>query len=370
MNKHNYIKPIVGVFLGKSSINKFHKQKPVSQKIMELLKANEQAKTTLYYFSIADVNMKNKMINGTFFNKQKNRWEIQEFPYPDIIYKRCSSAKREIYFFEAQLKMLNVKSLNYLHGFNKWEVYQRLSTNESLLPHLPATFLYHAPADLSKMFDSTDRVYLKACRGARGKQVIRVTKLPAGEYEVSFFNSNLSVNIVKDFDCLVNMIIDFFGNKKFIIQEAIDLITINDSLVDMRPEVQKNEKGEIVLAAIPVRLGNVNAPITTHAASYTFEEFFAGFMNYSETDIEALKNRIIEFLKIVYQTIEKFYGPSGEIGIDIGLDKKGQLWFIECNSQSKKVSFFNAYDKNTIEKSYLNLLGYTRFLYENKEKND
>ncbi|MFZ7104270.1 MAG: YheC/YheD family protein [Peptococcaceae bacterium] len=365
MNKHNYKKPIVGVLIRKSSVNKFRKQKPVS-KLVELSKVTEQANVTLYYFALDDVNMKKKIIQGTYFNPQRSRWETQEFPYPDVIYKRYSSSKNEVYNFEAQLKTLNIKPLNYLYGFNKWEVYQHLSTNESLIPHLPATILYNTPDDLRKMLAATDKIYLKACRGGRGKQVIRITKLPGDQYEWSSYNSHLSVSVLKDFTSLVNHITTFFGSKKFIIQEAIDLIALGNRLIDMRPEVQRDEKGEIVLAALPVRLGNANAPITTHAESYAYEKFFSEFLNYSETDIVDLKNRIFEFLKVVYQAIEDSYGPSGEIGIDIGLDKKGHLWFIECNSRSKKVSFFNAYDQNTIEKSYLNLLGYARFLYQNK----
>ena len=44
-----------------------------------------------------------------------------------------------------------------------------------------------------------------------------------------------------------------------------------------------------------------------------------------------------------YRTVEGHYGSLGEIGIDIGLDKSGKLWIIECNPLSAKVSLMKAY---------------------------
>ena len=51
------------------------------------------------------------------------------------------------------------------------------------------------------------------------------------------------------------------------------------------------------------------------------------------------KEQITSFVTTIYQHLELDYGPCGELGIDIGLDKNNRLWFIECNSRSRKVSF-------------------------------
>jgi hypothetical protein len=329
--------------------------------------ANNQVQTTLYFFSVKDVDLNKKKINGTYLNKTNGLWEKKEFPYPDVLYKKNSVSsllRNKLFQFEKQLKKLNARNLNYPEGFNKWEVYEELQQNEDFRRYLPLTILYKTPADLKNMLSTSNKVYLKACRGGRGRQIIRVIALPEGGYEYSYFIHRLQVIKVKNFNHLLDTILHFYSNKKFIIQEAIDLITINDSIVDMRAEVQKDGQGKITLAAIPVRVSISNSPITTHAASYPFEYFFQTFMHYSETEIQALKKRVLLFLISAYQSIEKSFGPSGEIGIDVGLDKQGRLWFIECNSRSMKVSLFNAYDKKTICNSFVNLLEYARFIHQ------
>jgi hypothetical protein len=358
------IEPVIGVFIGEAGINNFNKQQPYHP-LAKLQQANMNANATLYFFSINDVDLAKYKITGTYFNAAKNRWEKKIFPYPDIIYKRglvTGSLKQKLSLFEKQLKKLKVKHLNYPYGFNKWEVYEKLKKEETLLPHIPKTIIYQTADDLNSMLNECNTVYLKACRGGRGKQVIRVKKLPKG-YEYRYYiDHQLTVQKASTFHALVAKIMGFYRGRKFIVQEAIDLINIDHRIVDMRAELQRNSKGEIILAAIPVRVSKENAPITTHADSYTFEYFYETFMNYSPAAIDELKEKITQFLIAVYQAIEKAYGPSGEIGIDLGLDKQGRLWFIECNSRSMKVSFFKAYDDETILKSFENLLGFGKYL--------
>lgn len=353
--------PILGVSVSEQLIQQLLQQQNPT-KVMQLTKANEHTGFILCFFSNRDVNMKKRSINGTYFNEKKGVWERKEFGYPNIIYRRNILPKR----FEKELLEQKVKPLNYLHGFNKWNVYEQLSKDKDYFQYLPLTFLYNKPNDLSKMFEISNKVYLKALRGGRGKQVIRAIKLSGGAYEYSYFNNRLFRYKVNSFNDLIKGIVSFFGKRRFLIQQGIDLMTIDDKIVDLRAEVQKNGKGEIIVTAISVRVSQKNAPITTHADIYAFDNFFKDIMHYSEMEIIVLKKRINSFLNITYKAIEKIYGPSGEIGIDIGLDKKGKLWFIECNSRSLKVSFFKAYDQETINQSYQNLLEYGKNIYTNE----
>ncbi|KUO49044.1 MAG: hypothetical protein APF76_10475 [Desulfitibacter sp. BRH_c19] len=358
-------KPVVGVVVNKTSINKLLKQEQVSQ-IKDLIKANKHANTTLFFFTIKNVDIVKKRIIGTYYNDKKGLWEKKQFPYPDFIYRKSSNLrtqKKLAATFEKQLRKENIQSLNYIYGFNKWKVYNSLSKDKDFLQYLPLTLMYKRPNDLKKLFAISNKVYLKACRGGKGRQVVCVSKLPNGKYEFSCFIEKLYVEKIDDFNKLIKKILGFFGSKKFVVQQAIDLITIGKSIVDLRAEVQRNGSGEITVTAIPVRVGRYNSPITTHAKSYTFDYFFEEIMKYSQEEIESLKTKVNNFLITAYRSIERIYGPSGDIGIDIGLDKEGRLWFIECNARSLKVSLNNAYDKETINQSYLNILEYAKYLY-------
>ncbi|WP_041720967.1 YheC/YheD family endospore coat-associated protein [Alkaliphilus metalliredigens] len=352
----NSKQPILGVCAAERTIKRLLKQKE-TEKITSIKEANKYANISLYFFSAKDVDTKRRRIRGVYYNEKKSLWEKAQFPYPNLIYKTSVLTDK----LRVHLLKKKVKPLNYLNGFNKWEVYNNLSRDERCKQYLPLTIMYNSPNDLFEMLKTTDTVYLKACVGRQGKQVIRVIKLPEGGYELSYLKDRLYVHKIDNDNDVVNKIQSFFGEKKFLIQQAIDLITIDKKIVDLRAEVQKNGKGQITVAGIPVRMSQNNAPITTHAQSYSFDYFFKHIMNYSDIEVKELKNKLNQFLNITYQSIEKDYGPIGEIGIDIGLDKKGHLWFIECNSQSRKVSFFKAYDKKTINESSLNLLEYGKY---------
>lgn len=362
MARHNNNKkPIIGVVINNNAIKQLLQQQKLPR-LTELKDANKEAKVDLYFFSVDDVDFSNNVIAGIRFNEKKDIWERSDFTYPDFIYRTSSISKsKKSEDIIAKLLELKAKPLNYLRGFNKWDVYNELSKDKVIAKHLPKTCLYKSYRDLKQMLEISDKVYLKACRGGRGREVLRVTKLPKDRYELSYLNKKLTVYKIDNFNDLIKKVQAFYGRRKFIIQQAIDLITMKNRIVDLRAEVQKDGKGKIVIAAIPVRVGQLNAHITTHAESYPFDSFFKSIMNYTDAEVLELKVRLEGFLNTVYRCIEKTYGNSGEIGIDIGLDKKGRLWFIECNACSLKVSLYKAYDKRTIRGSYKDLLEYTKF---------
>lgn len=57
-------------------------------RFIELAKANQDAQTTLYFFSSKDVNLDKQKIQGTYYNEKKVYWEKKEYPLPDVLYDR------------------------------------------------------------------------------------------------------------------------------------------------------------------------------------------------------------------------------------------------------------------------------------------
>ena len=167
-------------------------------------------------------------------------------------------------------------------------------------------------------------VYLKACRGRQGLAVMRVKQLPGGIFECRYYvASTISRRVPAS--ALEKVVKQFFKKRDFIIQQPIDLLEIEGRIIDMRAEVQRDGSGQLEVVAVSVRVGLKNSPITTHALSHRFEEFFADYFGYDAATLDLLKQRIDRFLFVFYQAIEKHFGPFGEIGIDIGLDKNCPL---------------------------------------------
>jgi hypothetical protein len=74
------------------------------------------------------------------------------------------------------------------------------------------------------------------------------------------------------------------------------------------------------------------------------------------------------FLFKIYRTLEQEFGEFGELGIDFGIDGKCELWFIEPNAKTAKVSLQKAYSEKQFQRSFDNLVEYAKFLYSESRK--
>lgn len=367
-------RPIIGVLVSNLHIRKLKKQHPKFEKsfryirFIGLVKANQEAKTTLYFFSTRNIDMNTLQIHGTYFNENTGYWERKFFPLPDVLFVRIGGKKRRVII--KQLIKMGTKKLNPRHSFDKWYVYRKLKKYKKVRPYLPLTIAYNTPNDLEMMFIKSKSLYLKPRKGNCGKKVLRVKQLSNGTYLLNYSVRRKGfTKQIDNFDSLVTFIQEFFAREKFIIQQAIPLLTKNSRLVDMRAEVQRNGMGEIDVAAISVRIGQRGSHITSvksERSVYPIEEFLSKYLHYSKAEINILKSRIQEFLLNVYHGMEKSYGTFGEIGIDFGMDKDGKLWLIECNARSGKAHVKETKNEKAILKAFLNPLEYAKFI--NKQK--
>ncbi|MBB6669657.1 YheC/YheD family protein [Cohnella nanjingensis] len=260
---------------------------------------------------------------------------------------------------------MGIPRINSLIAFDKGDLFERLSLDEDIRPYLPFTRTIRNLSEARRYIRSIGNVYIKARRGRRGMQVMQVTKVKHRGYR---YRHSYLGSLVRDraehFRDMRIVLRRYFGSRRVIIQEAIDIVKADHNrAVDFRGEVQRNGKGEIEIVAIPIRVGKRNSPISTHGEAYRFEYYLPKlFPHYSEEQIEELKNQIHDFLVKMYNSVEENYGHFGEIGVDFGVDRNGNIRLIEANAQSAKVSIGKAYDSRTVRKIYLNPLLYAKKL--------
>jgi hypothetical protein len=363
-------RPIVGLFLDKVIVENLKNQRGAFFFRVDLLaEAAETAGVTLVVFSPGDVNFATGRLGGACYNHRARRWEAGSFPLPDVLYDRfVGSGPEQTYragAIRSGLQKRGVQKINARHYFDKWEVYQLLSRNKKIEPHLPPTVLLQSAGDLETMFAGSKAIFLKAAAGRRGKQVINATRLPEGGYFYRYFNEKLFSGQVQTLAGLY-LIARSIAGKKVIAQQAVDLLKINQRVVDLRGEMQRNGKGELVIVDIPVRLGSAYSPIATHGSSDQFAKFFHRRLGYTPEKVAALRQAIEELLVAVYGCIERAYGPFGEIAIDFGLDNGGKIWFFECNAKSMKVSLCQSAGAKTVKQAFLNPMLYAKYLYSRK----
>lgn len=365
-------RPIIGLFLDSAVIKnlKINKSPKKFYRLKLYAEAASTAEITLIAFSLNDLSFNPDSLDGIRYYPHQQCWETVKIPHlPDLIYDRfVGSGQLQVQqadHMRHQLSRRGVKKINARHYFDKYEVYEILSQCERLSPHLPLTEKYHNLHDLKKLFRLKDKLFVKATNGRRGKQVIYVTQMSHGGYQYSFFKNQLFSGKVESLQALEKVIQSVTGTGAAIIQQAVELIEVDNRRLDLRAEMQRNGQGKLEIVAVLARLGNKKSPITTHGNSYRFEDFFYTRLNQSKEAVAALKKVIESFLLTIYDCMEKAYGPFAEIAIDFGIDRRGKIWFFECNAKSMKVSLINSADHKTVQRAFLNPMLYAKYMYHN-----
>lgn len=367
-------RPIIGVFINNNKINKLvngdddFKSYP---RIYEMARASKEANVTLYYFSTINWEQRteDERLLGTYYDESDSIWKQRLFPIPDVLYDRGGGGKNTRDIAEHIRTIYNQRKVNSISYFSKWDVFNELKEFPETAHYLPDTKLFEKEEDIRDFFDKYERVYVKAVRGGRGRRVMRVVRLPDGGYQYSYFIDDLEGGIAANLDELLFVIEDFLKGRDFVLQQGIHLMKINDSNVDFRAELQRNGQGELEILGISARIGHHNSPITIHSSAYSLEEFFQLFSSYSDEEFHQLKTKIVDFLQVIYETLERVYGPFGEIGLDFSIDAFGKIWFIEPNAKTAKVSLQKAYDEKTFYKAHLNPLEYGKYVYKKMIEN-
>ncbi|SES10804.1 YheC/YheD family protein [Salipaludibacillus aurantiacus] len=362
---HGYL----GVLISNRAWRAIIKEKP-HYRLQQLAEANKRVNLKMYLFSIKQVDLKTQTIIGYYFDTKDGLWKIDMFPYPDVLYRRGGPPKRYKHDYTTFLNQCEKRQTLYLNPstLGNWEIYNYFGTVERLQPYLMETLLYKEPEDLFRMLEKHKTIYLKGVTGRKGQQVVRVETLPDYQYACKFFDhikNSVNLTTYETMDDMLPFIQSFYKGKEFMVQEAIDLLEVKGRRLDLRAELQRNRKGEIEISGISARMSQKNSPITIHSQAFPLNKLLE-MLDISLKRKSEIKKEIDRFLIVVYEDTEKKYGKFAEIGIDFALTKNLQIKFIECNSQSAKVSLIKAYGEKTLNRALSNILFYARYLLNEK----
>lgn len=351
-------RPLVGVLVSPQSIANLRKQ-ILRQEFLWMWQESKKAQLSLFFFAKEDVEEKEEAVWGVHFEKI---WRYARFPFPQGVFAKVSmSGNLKERMESSQTICLNARP------FNKWEVFLLLNQDPKLSHHLPKTLYYSSFDQVCTALMEHSTLYLKACVGRMGKQVLRLRQLAPYIFEASTHREEPKTVILRGERRLEEEIKRFFRGKPLIIQEGIEVLRKKASPLDFRVEVQHVRGGGIKVLAILIRQGYPHSPITIHHASTRLEDFMREGGKYFREKGKDLGSRIERLSKRIYRVVEKHLGQYGEIGMDFAVDRDFRIWFLECNSQSTKVSLRRACSSKVLYEGVKNQMGYMQFLAYKKE---
>jgi hypothetical protein len=330
-----YLGPVVGIFINYHNLPFFKKGTALKYNARAALFEN----CLSYYFSIDDIDWSGGKIKGYTLVPKSEEWVVGWFPIPDIIYDRGIKFKEEEKSAVKEIrkrfrKHPKIKIINRRNYLGKKDTFEKLSRFPEVSIFLPRTITYTNFNDLIMMLKQYNFLFIKSSLGSRGQEVLSI-EMEGEKYNLIFYSKGLNKIILNDIEELRNYVEEYTKEKVFIIQEGIRLLKYKGSVFDMRVIIIKNSEGKWRAIENWGRIAQSNYTITNHCAGGSLELYENMYPNLSSSlSTEKIPNKSeIEMAAIkIAENIEKAFGSFGVLGLDLGIDMYGKLWFIEANT--------------------------------------
>lgn len=243
---------------------------------------------------------------------------------------------------------MNLKKLKVWAAASKWRKHQILSNSSFIQPFLPETAELNQYA-LEEYLEKYDMVYLKPVYGSGGHGIIKLSKLKRG-YELKTIRSSKGY---RQKHALFKAIKQITGGKPYIIQQGIDLLTIEGNPIDFRILILKPaDRWEVM--GIMGKLGRRNKIVTNYCqgAKAIPLQIALERSNMEIKDVKEIEDLLSVLGIEVAKLVSSRYKYVREIGLDVAIDSNEKVWIIEANTRPNFKLFKYHPDRSLYPKIY------------------
>lgn len=363
-NQRLQLGPMLGIMIDPTPLHDQPNFRNMGKFLEECCEAGMQQGIYLVIFPPEQVSLDKRTIRGWTYTKGK--WQLNTLPFPNVIYNRIHSRKQEqITSVQSiiQRLMKNHRIPIFNEKFlNKQEVYDVLSTDETMNSMLPETHLFQT-STLKEMVQKYSTLFLKPTNGSLGGGIIRVTRSTPMWIVQSTTSTGTQTRKFSKYIELKRALVGRIGKQKYLIQQGLSLVLFQKRPVDFRVLVQKNRQGQWSITSSVGRIANDQQIVSNVARGGTIRKANE-LLNELELPVKPSIQQIRNVALQIAQTFEQnAAGHFAELGIDLGVDHDGKIWLIEINSKpSKSDDTIVANPNMTTRPSVKKLLDYTLYL--------
>lgn len=304
----------------------------------------------IFFFTPQDINWHNESAKGIYISRYGSIYKV--LAIPKIIYNRLYPNNEQVV---KQLISINREVYNQVTQFDKLKVYQVLS-DSPLVPYLPQTDAFDLEL-LPKLLNDYRQLIIKPRLGNQGLNIWRLRlltdELIALEHELPF--PLILPNEYNTYTLINQLII----NDNAIIQQWIDMATIDSQYFDLRVLLQKSSTAKWQITAVTSRIATVNQYLTNIYDQFLDAQSLIEQANISQNHISEIIN--LSMLSTSY--LEQAFGHLAEICVDFVIDRNEHLWLMEVNSKPNKQLYSELADQASYHQAYLNPLLYGNYLH-------
>ncbi|MEW9670692.1 YheC/YheD family protein [Ammoniphilus sp. 3BR4] len=332
-----------------------------------LAKEAESLNTEVFVFS-PDDQLETGQFRALAYKKGKG-WTPKICPPPDIIYDRFRNMQPQA--FRKFVQFRNQTSLPFLNSrlAHKWNLHRFLQSHPDVSKWLPESLFLESTKDVSTLFKKYPTIYIKPVNGTGGRGILAVKRHGTETFLVSG-RDPLRRKVKKSFTSLGQLshfIAAWTKDTKYIVQQGLNLEWEPGLVTDFRLLVQKNAQGDWALTGLGGKVGTKNSATSNlHSGGKAVhpDRFLQKYL--PESKRLSIYEECKELGLSVAQVLENKFGRLTELGIDIGIDRDGQVWIIEVNNKPGRDIFHQIGDLDTYRKAVRRPVEYARFLFDRK----
>lgn len=312
--------------------------------VRELLRLGEK-RAYFFAFTPRDINWQQETVNAWFLDGGGG-WVRRVVPLPDVVYNRLTSRRAEttmpITSLRERFLRKRIPFFNWSF-FNKSDVYKLLDNDAEALRHLPESVNNPSPERIKELLEKHQFLYYKPTAGSLGIGIYRLTYHPRRGYFVRYRRNGGNVLLrFSNFASLMKMLRARHGSglSSYVVQQGIRLVEIDNCPIDFRFHMHKDGQNKWVVAGIGAKKagrGSVTTHIKNGGSLMTPEQALnRTFGDQSDAVLQKAKGIAVK----LSEAIERNYSHTlGELGLDIGIDRDGDVWMFEANAKPGRSIF-------------------------------
>jgi hypothetical protein len=211
---------------------------------------------------------------------------------------------------------------------------------------------------MNKAMTELSAIFIKPTSGSIGDGIIKITKHASGDW---YIYSKKGKPVRRSRIRTTDFIKQYIGNRSYIIQEAIPLAKFRGRPYDLRVSVQRGEEGKWQITGIVGKVAAKGRHVTNVAKGGKVKRCELLFQE-SGFSVAYMKRAVGKVSLEIAQFLSYRLPHLADIGLDMGVDRYGNIKLIEMNGRDQRIAFKKAKLNSTFYQSYATPLRYAKYL--------
>ena len=310
---------------------RYGEQAPFYAKLMGVGRARG---VVVYTFAPQDIDWAHRVTWGRTYSPKLGGWVRRAYPLPQAVFNRYPAAAYNRFVLNT-IRRLKDSGVPFVNSsfMDKYRLHVMLMRWPALRPHLPQTRLCRgSAAPALELLHSHASIYMKPVDGSLGTGVVRVRRLGGGRYQVAGRMKGRRFSRLVPARLLAPTLRRIAASRRYMVQQGLALDFLRGRTADIRALIQRDGQGVWQLTGMALRVG-ASGSVTSnlHGGGHAVAVERALAPHFGAARTRQIMADVKRVLGLFVAAMEHSLGPMGELGMDLGVDAHGHVWYIESN---------------------------------------